>query len=207
MGASLSAFRFKCTQCGACCSQHGMVVNLTPRDVQVLAKHLHCDVDGLLQVVAFYQADVTSQEELDAVTERMVFPALSTSKGPAYLGLFKHPDGRCVFLQDKRCAIYPARPRICQAFPYTFGEKGEGATIAIARFATASCPGIGAGPLVNVDKVKDLGRHVMAATRELVAFARTWNASAIKEPGQASPHHLLASMLAHGAPRGPARPR
>lgn len=175
-----------------------MIVNLTPRDVQVLAKHLGCDVDGLLKVVGFYQTGMEDEAEQRLIDERMVFPALHTHKGPAYLGLLKHQGGRCVFLQDDKCVVYPARPRICQSFPYTFDEKDRGASIGITAFASSSCPGIGQGSTVNVQKVKNLGRQVLLDTRGLVAFAREWNRAAEKDPDACSPSRLLAAMLAFG---------
>src|SRR5271157_3875690 len=99
MIASLTNFKFHCTKCGACCSYPGLIVNVTPRDVRTLAKNLKADASVLLKVLAFYQIEPDEDIDETAILERMVFPALKTHKGMAFLGLLKQPNGQCTFLK------------------------------------------------------------------------------------------------------------
>ena len=34
-------------------------------------------------------------------------------------------DGRCIFLKNNKCEIYPIRPYVCRLFPFWFDENGE----------------------------------------------------------------------------------
>nr|MDO8086499.1 YkgJ family cysteine cluster protein [Candidatus Sigynarchaeum springense] len=194
--ASLGNFRFHCTKCGACCKYPGLIVNVTPRDVRVLAKHLKADAAGMLKVLGFYQIEPGQGQSQEDVQERMVFPPLKTHRGPAYLGLLKSPTGECRFLAGDTCSIYAARPRICQAFPFSFKPAGEGPAISVARFATTSCPGIGQGEPVNPAKVKETGKLILAEIDEARAFARRWNNQPDGDPGAFKPARLVGEMLA-----------
>lgn len=171
-------------------------MNLTPRDVQLLARTLKASARDLLKVVGFYQVKTFDESERALIEERMVLPPLKTNKGYAYLGLLKHEDGRCVFLQGKKCVMYRARPRICQSFPFSFQQKGAGATISIGSFATTNCPGIGEGKPVNVAKVKLQGKSTMRDISQYKRFAKWWNGRDSKDPRHWTPLILLKSMLA-----------
>jgi Fe-S-cluster containining protein len=191
--ASLADFRFHCTKCGACCKYPGLIVNVTPRDVRVLAKHLKADEAG-------------KDQSPEDVQERMVFPPIKTHKGLAYLGLLKRPTGECTFLAGDKCSIYPGRPRVCQTFPFSFKPAGEGSAISVARFATTSCPGIGQGDLVNPAKVKETGGLILAEIGEARAFARSWNGRPVDDPEAFKPVRLVGEMLGR-KPVAPARPK
>ncbi|MEX2682278.1 MAG: YkgJ family cysteine cluster protein [Candidatus Sigynarchaeota archaeon] len=193
--ATLENFRFHCTKCGACCKYPGLIVNVTPRDVRVLAKHLKVDENGMLKVLGFYQIEPGEGQSQEDIQERMVFPPLKTHRGLAYLGLLKRPAGECTFLAGDKCSIYAARPRICQTFPFSFKPAGEGPSISVARFATTSCPGVGHGEPVNPAKVKETGRLILAEIDEARAFARRWNSQPDGDPGAFKPVRLVGEML------------
>ena len=195
MIASLTNFKFHCTKCGACCSYPGLIVNVTPRDVRGLAKHLKVDANALLKVLAFYQVEPDETMDEAEIQERMVFPALKTHKGMAFLGLLKQPSGQCTFLKDNKCSIYPARPRICQSFPFTYKKTGNGITISIAKFAVNSCPGIGQGEYVNVEKVKETGQSILKEIDEMFSFARWWNNRPGDDLEQFKPTLLVSEMV------------
>jgi Fe-S-cluster containining protein len=181
-------------------------VNVTPRDVRVLAKHLKADEIGMLKVLGFYQVEPGKDQSEEDIQERMVFPPLKTHKGPAYLGLLKKPSGECHFLANDKCSIYPARPRVCQTFPFSFKPAGEGPAISVARFATTSCPGIGQGEPVNPAKVKATGRLILVEIDDARAFARGWNGRPDGDPGAFKPERLVGEMLAR-KPGAHARPK
>ena len=194
MIASMKDFAFHCTKCGACCSYPGLIVNVTPRDLRVLAKHLKIDASALLKVLAFYQVEPNETMDEAAIQERMVFPALKTHKGMAYLGMLKQASGQCIFLKDNKCTIYLARPRICQSFPFTYKPSGNGMTTTITRFAANFCPGIGQGECVNVEKVKATGQSILKEIDEMLAFARWWNSRPGGDLEQFKPALLVSEM-------------
>jgi Fe-S-cluster containining protein len=57
----------------------------------------------------------------------------------------KNESGKCVFLEDKKCAIYPTRPIICRFYPFKLDVKHGKHTFEY----TAECPGIGKGPMLR----------------------------------------------------------
>lgn len=195
--ASLSDFHFKCTKCGLCCSHHGLIVNLTPRDLKILAKHFKAEPKQLLKIIGFYQVREDDNDSGN-IEERLVFPPLKTNRGMAYMGLLKRSDGRCIFLKDEKCRIYSARPRLCQSFPFTFSRKSQGASISITNFATRLCPGIGEGNAVNVEKVKKLGKKVLRDIESFFSFANWWNNNHINEinsEDELKPEEILKALL------------
>lgn len=201
----LGDFQFKCIRCGSCCSGSSLIVNLTPRDMQVLARQLRCTPGQLLKYIGFYQVEVDSKQEEEAVRERLVVPPVMTSNGMAYVGLLKRPDGKCVFLENEKCSVYQARPRICQSFPFTFMPKaGGGASIMVTTFATNLCPGIGKGPNVNPSKIKDLGKITLDDIESCKVFIAKWNARPV-EGQDWSPRALVEAMIDHATGR-PSRP-
>jgi Fe-S-cluster containining protein len=201
--------RFKCIKCGNCCNYHGLLVNLTPRDVKVLAKYLHAeakrlgenvsDVAGILKVVGFYQVEEQDDEATARMQERLVFLPLQTHRGMAYLALLKQPDGACIFLKDNKCRIYPARPRICQTFPFSYARQDRRLAVSIAAFATEACPGLGQGPFVEKVKLEEMGKKILGEIDDCVAFTRRWNARSDEDPDSWLPEVLVRAMF-HPSP-------
>jgi len=66
----------------------------------------------------------------------------------------KSSKGKCVFLKDNQCSIYPLRPLICMCYPFElrFNEdKG------LHNFDfTVECPGINQGKLLDKTDFKRL---------------------------------------------------
>ena len=85
--------RFKCTECGKCCTGRPGYAWVTPEEIQKIAEYLG------LEVNAFVRRYLRKVEGKWSLTE-----------------LKPHYD--CVFLKDKRCTIYPVRPKQCQTFPW-----------------------------------------------------------------------------------------
>lgn len=85
--------RFKCTGCGKCCTGSPGYVFLSPSDFERLADH-----------------HSLSHEE---------FAANYTYKVDDKISLIDRPgSGDCVFLKDKKCTVYEARPTQCRTFPW-----------------------------------------------------------------------------------------
>jgi len=85
--------KFKCTGCGKCCSGPSGYVFLSEPDLERLAAHF----------------SLTPQEFAKKYT-RLV--------DEQYALLDRPNSGDCIFLKDKRCSVYDARPIQCQTFPW-----------------------------------------------------------------------------------------
>ncbi len=84
--------RFKCTQCGECCTGSGFVW-LTLKDIQKLANHLNITVEQFLEQYTYKtQGKITLRE--DPQTDD------------------------CIFLKNRKCTVYANRPKQCRTFPF-----------------------------------------------------------------------------------------
>lgn len=85
--------RFKCTGCGKCCTGSPGYVYLSKPDLEHLAAHFALSEEEFLQK---YARDVDGQ-----------------------YALLEEPETYdCVFLKNKRCTVYEARPIQCRTFPW-----------------------------------------------------------------------------------------
>jgi Fe-S-cluster containining protein len=84
--------RFKCTQCGKCCTG-------APGVVYVSEQELH-------QIAAYLQISI------EEVCNRFV------RKFEGALALKEKAHFDCIFLQGRHCTIYPVRPTQCRTFPW-----------------------------------------------------------------------------------------
>ena len=84
---------FHCIPCGKCCLSKGDYgyVYLTREDRRKLARHL-------------------------GLSTRQLIRRYCNRNGDDYY--FKDSRERCVFLENNRCAIYPARPHQCKTWPF-----------------------------------------------------------------------------------------
>ena len=72
--------------------------------------------------------------------------------------------GRCIFLENGNCAIYPERPMACVKYPFYFKSKGDAESRfdGIHVYVDSSCPGVVLGnhseAIVNIleDLMKNL---------------------------------------------------
>ncbi|MHA1792410.1 MAG: YkgJ family cysteine cluster protein [Promethearchaeota archaeon] len=195
MTRSLESIRFKCVHCGACCSSRGLIVNLTPRDLRLIARHLKIKSRDLLKILGFYLVHQMDDESMKLVRERMVLPELKTHKGAAYLGLLKRANGECIFLKNGYCSIYPVRPRICQAFPFTFRRRGASIEISLTEFASNSCPGVGKGSVMNIKKLNSLGDSILRDIDEFISFSKWWNNRETQDVDDWKPEVLIMEMI------------
>jgi Fe-S-cluster containining protein len=85
--------KFKCTGCGECCTGSPGYVWVTVEEIEKLA--------ALLKI---------SPED---------FSKRYTRKAGESVSLIEDPNNYdCVFLKDKRCTVYHARPKQCRTFPW-----------------------------------------------------------------------------------------
>ncbi len=85
--------RFKCTGCGKCCTGSPGYVFLSNQDLEKFSDHF-----GL------------TREEFTEKYTRLV--------DGQYALLDRPGSGDCIFLKDKQCTAYDARPIQCRTFPW-----------------------------------------------------------------------------------------
>lgn len=84
---------FQCTGCGKCCTGSPGYVFLSAPDLDRLATHFQM--------------------------ERTEFTKRYTRLVDGEYALLDRPgSGDCIFLKDKQCAVYEARPTQCKTFPW-----------------------------------------------------------------------------------------
>jgi uncharacterized protein len=71
---------------------------------------------------------------------------------------------RCYFLKDGGCGIHPAKPLQCRTFP--FWPELVGSAREWQR-AAHRCPGIGKGPLVQIEQAREIAAEMKAGLPEL----------------------------------------
>lgn len=85
--------RFKCTECGKCCTGEPGFVWITEEEIKQMALFLKIPIDDFVRRYV-----------------RNIFGRLSLIENKVNFD--------CVFLKDKRCQIYEARPQQCRNFPW-----------------------------------------------------------------------------------------
>lgn len=117
--------RFRCTQCGDCCTGEPGNVWVNDEDLSAIA--------------AF------RDEPLEQVR------ALYTRKAARGLSLREKLNGECVFWERGRgCLIYPVRPPQCRTWPFWESNLD---TPADWQRTCEICPGSGQGELIPVEEI------------------------------------------------------
>jgi Fe-S-cluster containining protein len=90
--------------------------------------------------------------------------------------VLKEEDDACMFLKDKRCAIYRARPLRCRPFPFSYEMRRGKVAFTINEGAAEFCMGLGR-ETKRVD-FAELGSVVLAMENEQGVFkdrVKEWN--------------------------------
>jgi hypothetical protein len=119
---------FKCTGCGQCCTGSPGYVWVDDEEIKELAKHLNISIPEFIQRYTHQLHGRTSLRE-----------------DP------KNYD--CVFLKERRCTVYQARPRQCRTFPWWPDQL---ASPKAWKEAQGRCEGIGhpEAELVSLDEIQ-----------------------------------------------------
>lgn len=88
-----NGLNFKCTGCGQCCTGSPGYVWVSEAEIVALSTFLNLSIDEF------------SSRYVRKVDERY-----------ALLEMPKTYD--CVFLKDRKCTVYPVRPKQCRTFPW-----------------------------------------------------------------------------------------
>jgi Fe-S-cluster containining protein len=119
--------RFQCQGSGKCCASRGEYgyVYLTKEDRQRMATHLGLKVRAFISKYC--------------------------NKTDGYFH-FKGSDenSACLFLKDKQCGVYEARPTQCRTWPFWPDVMGAKAW---KRDVVDFCPGINKGPIIPAEEI------------------------------------------------------
>jgi len=74
----------------------------------------------------------------------------------------KTDQGKCIFLKDNACTIYPARPLVCRFYPFELNLEGTKHVFA----HSTECPAIGKGPRVKKEYFRRLFEMAKAQMNE-----------------------------------------
>lgn len=88
-----TGLRFACTECGKCCTGEPGYVWISQQEIEEMAEALQISVKEFIQQYT---------REVDGNLSLREFP--------------KTYD--CIFLRDRKCLVYKARPKQCSAFPF-----------------------------------------------------------------------------------------
>lgn len=107
---------FECRLCGHCCEGKGGIV-VSVKDLERLCGYLDMDAEGF-------------EREFGSRRNGKLFIRTAES-------------GCCIFFrQGEGCAVHPAKPHICRAWPYFRGNLVDAESLELAK---SFCPGIPAG--------------------------------------------------------------
>jgi Fe-S-cluster containining protein len=134
-----TAVRFHCIKCGTCCG-----------DTKEKTRHIL-----LLR---------TEAEQIAKTTMQPIFKFAVKIKGktPYSYEMKKRENGKCAFLENDQCTIYPLRPLICRFYPFELKVLHNRKP----KFLyTEECPGINKGRLLNKDYFRKMFRLARAKFR------------------------------------------
>jgi Fe-S-cluster containining protein len=121
--------RFRCTQCGNCCTGQPGYVWVDDEEIRQIADYLGCSTGEV----------------------RLLHTRLARER----LSLVEFANGDCTFFdpQTRRCRIYPARPRQCRTWPFWRSNLATPATWAQTQ---SICPGSTCGEFVPLEEIQRL---------------------------------------------------
>jgi Fe-S-cluster containining protein len=86
--------RFKCTECGKCCTGGPGYVWITEQEMENIARLLNITTE------LFKRKYIRQVNNRFALVEK------------------KSQNFDCIFLKDKKCMVYQARPKQCRTYPW-----------------------------------------------------------------------------------------
>lgn len=120
--------RFSCTQCGKCCTGSPGFVWVNEEEIEKMAAFLNISIQDFIKTY--------------------------TRQVGARLSLLEHRTNYdCVFLKNKQCQVYGARPKQCRTFPWW---KENVSSEAEWNETAERCEGINApgAPLISLEQIE-----------------------------------------------------
>ncbi len=128
-----NGLRFKCTQCGNCCTGAPGVVWVTDAELEDIAKTLDRSIG---EIRLFHTRIVGSR-----------------------VSLKEFANGDCTFFdgETRSCQVYDARPMQCRTWPFW---KSNLETESTWKEAGRDCPGMDNGNFVDLETIENLAAKV-----------------------------------------------
>lgn len=124
--------KFKCTECGKCCTGSKGFVWITEDEMAGMAKELNISLD------LFKRRYVRQRDNRYALVEKKT----------------ENNEFACIFLKDKKCEVYKNRPLQCRTYPWWKENLNSESSW---NLAAESCEGINDNaPLVPYPQIVDL---------------------------------------------------
>ena len=103
---------FRCRLCGSCCRD--LRGNLMPEQLDAYR-------------LARFLRERGEVEFMEDFYTKYTYPDMLEGFFPIFLMNIAGPDDSCVFLENGRCSVYEARPRVCRLYPFTAfpGQRGK----------------------------------------------------------------------------------
>lgn len=120
--------RFRCTQCGDCCTGAPGYVWVNKAEIAAIA-------------------ETVGEQDVDK------FEDMYVRKVGIRKSLKEFPNGDCVFFdpQERQCTVYQARPRQCRTWPFWDSNLR---TPEAWEATCESCPGSGKGKLYQIKHIE-----------------------------------------------------
>ena len=120
--------RFKCTQCGDCCTGAPGFVWVNKEEIAALAAAI-------------------GEKDVDRFEDQYV------RRSGIRKNLREFPNGDCVFFdgESRKCTVYTARPRQCRTWPFWESNLKSAKTW---QETCEVCPGSGKGKLYQLDDIE-----------------------------------------------------
>ena len=134
--------RFQCQGSGKCCVSHGEFgfVYLTPKDRARFAKHLGISTASFTK--KYCSKDKSGTWHLNEDPKR--------------------PE--CMFLKNKKCTAYEARPNQCRTWPFWPEVMTPKAW---SKEVASFCPGVGKGPKISSEEIRKSIRQQVEWDKDL----------------------------------------
>jgi len=143
---------------------------VTGNDIVRIASVLGLSSDEVLKALDFY----ILSEGLETPIGLERIPSVKTEKGPAYIAIKKMDNGDCIFLKDDLCMIHPVRPVVCKSFPFSFSDSSGTWSWGLSA-KKEICPGLGTGPLISENEIRELAEKILPEIRIYKEFTDEWN--------------------------------
>ncbi len=119
--------RFRCTQCGNCCTGAPGVVWVNEDEIQQIAEYLDKPI-GEIRL-------------------------MHTRPARGAVSLTEFANGDCTFLdpETRGCRVYPVRPRQCRTWPFWDSNL---ASPADWKHAQQTCPGMNSGDFFSLEEIE-----------------------------------------------------
>ena len=103
LSAEIETSGFTCTRCSACCIGHDAVIMVSPSEIRAIMQ----------------EADLSWHDIVTPYPEYIIEQGQKLTFGWA----LRHTQEQCIFLRNKRCTVYHARPWICKTYPFMLDQE------------------------------------------------------------------------------------